>query len=57
VVRAADVEEARFLAHQAGGDENGAIDGIKPWLDDSYSSCEELRDDGPGEVLMVNFRL
>jgi hypothetical protein len=56
VVRAADAEEARWLAHQAGGEENGTIEGIRPWLDDSYSTCEELAGDGGPEVLLVNFR-
>jgi hypothetical protein len=56
VVRAADVEEARWLAHQSAGEENGALDGVSPWLDENYSSCEELRDDAAAEVILVNFR-
>jgi hypothetical protein len=57
VVRAADAEEARWLAHAAAGDENGAIDGVRPWLDDDYSECAEVRADGPAEVLLVAYRL
>lgn len=57
VVRAADGDEARWLAHQAAGDENTALDGVQPWLDDGYSECVELRADGPAEVLLVNYRL
>lgn len=56
VVRAEDAEAARWLAHQAGGLENETVDGVAPWLDANYSTCEELRDDGNAEVLLVNFR-
>jgi hypothetical protein len=56
VVRAADVEEARWQAHQAAGAENQAIAGVQPWLDDGYSVCEELKPAGAAEVLLVNFR-
>jgi hypothetical protein len=56
VVRAAGEEEARWLAHQAGGEENRAVEGVQPWLDGAYSDCEPLRDEGSSEVLLVNFR-
>ena len=56
VVRAHDAEEARWLADQAGGDENDAISGLRPWLDDTFSVCEELTEDGSAEVLLVNYR-
>jgi hypothetical protein len=56
VVRATDADEARWQAHQAGGDENTALDGVQPWLDDNYSRCEELHADGHPEVVLVNFR-
>jgi hypothetical protein len=56
VVRAADEEEARWVAHQAAGEENGTLDGIAPWLDASYSACEEMEADGASEVVLVNFR-
>lgn len=56
VVRAADEEEARWQAHQAGGEENGTMDGVSPWLNANYSNCEEIRGDGSAEVILVNFR-
>ncbi|HEU4560139.1 MAG TPA: hypothetical protein VFS20_19975 [Longimicrobium sp.] len=56
VVRAPDAEAARWLAHEAGGRENHTVDGVAPWLDANYSNCEELRQDGNAEVLLVNFR-
>jgi hypothetical protein len=56
VVRAVDAEEARWLAHRAAGEENGTLDGVSPWLDENYSNCEELRDEGSAEVIQVNFR-
>jgi hypothetical protein len=56
VVRAADAEQARWLAHEAGGQENDTVDGVAPWLDANYSNCEELRGDGNAEVLLVNYR-
>jgi hypothetical protein len=57
VGRAAYVEEARWLAHQAAGDENAALPGVHPWLDEGYSQCVELKADGAAEVLLVNYRL
>jgi hypothetical protein len=56
VVRATDEEQARWLAHEAAGEENGTLDGVSPWLDTNYSSCEMIREEGTGEVLLVNFR-
>jgi hypothetical protein len=56
VVRAATEEEARWLAQESGGAENGRLPGVRPWLDEQYSVCEELRPDGPAEVVLVNFR-
>jgi hypothetical protein len=56
VVRAADQEEARWLAHQGGGEENKTLEGVSPWLDENYSVCEELSPDAAAEVLLVNFR-
>jgi hypothetical protein len=32
------------------------VDGVAPWLDANYSTCEELREDGGAEVVLVNFR-
>ncbi len=56
LVRAPDEEAARWLAHQGAGEENGALEGVSPWLDDGYSRCEEVRADGAEEILLVNFR-
>jgi hypothetical protein len=56
VVRAADEEEARWLAHQSAGQENDAIDGVQPWLDEAYSTCEEVPAEGGAEVILVNYR-
>jgi hypothetical protein len=56
VVRAADEEEARWLAHEAAGEENRSIGGLSPWLDAQYSVCERVDPDGSGEVVLVNFR-
>ena len=56
IVRAGDEEQARWLAHESGGLENAELPGVSPWLDANYSTCEELRDDGSAEVLLVNFR-
>lgn len=56
LVRARDVEEARWLADQAGGGENETIPGLRPWLDEGYSVCEEMKNDGSPEVLLVNYR-
>jgi hypothetical protein len=56
VVRATDEEEARWLAHEAAGDENGSIEGVSPWLDAGYSVCQRLEEAGSGEVVLVNFR-
>ena len=57
VVRAGDADEARWLAHQAAGEENAALPGVQPWLDDNYSECVEIRFDGAAEVVLVNYRL
>ncbi|HEU0012155.1 MAG TPA: hypothetical protein VFQ45_00645 [Longimicrobium sp.] len=56
VVRAPDADEARWLAHQAGGEENTALDGVQPWLNAHYSHCERLEGDGDPGVVLVNFR-
>lgn len=56
VVRASDEEEARWTAHQAGGEENAALPDVSPWLDAAYSACEKLDPEGSPEVLLVNFR-
>jgi hypothetical protein len=56
VVRATDAAEARWLAHQSAGEENRTIEGVSPWLDANYSTCEELSADASPEVILVNFR-
>jgi hypothetical protein len=56
VVRAEDASEARWHAHQAGGEENQALAGVQPWLDHNYSRCDELTGEGPAEIVLVNFR-
>lgn len=56
VVRAPDEEGARWLAHEAGGEENSTLDGVSPWLDAAYSVCEPLSAEGGPEVLLVNYR-
>lgn len=56
VVRAPGEEEARWQAHESGGQENDRIPGVRPWLDPHYSLCEELPAEGPQGVVLVNFR-
>lgn len=62
VVRAETEQRARELAHAQGGDESrGTFLGRKtaetntPWLDEKYSSCEPLADDGDEGVVMMDF--
>jgi hypothetical protein len=56
VVRATDEAEARWLAHEAAGEEKRALEGVQPWLDSGYSTCEVLEGGGAAEVVLVNFR-
>lgn len=56
VVRADDESEARWLAHEAAGEEKRALEGVQPWLDPGYSACELLDGAGAAEVVLVNFR-
>lgn len=56
VVRAESEEEARWLAHESGGNENDRLPGVRPWLEAQYSTCEELPQKGAREVVLVNFR-
>lgn len=56
VVRADDEEQARWMAHEAGGRENTALDGVRPWTDPHYSRCEPLPEDGPPGVVLAYFR-
>jgi len=59
VVRAKDEKQARELAHERGMDENrGEFAGKKiaftksPWLDEKYSTCTELHEDGEAKVII-----
>jgi hypothetical protein len=54
VVRAGSEQEARALAHANSGDEK--IPRTRtPWLDKTYSTCDELLSDGPAEVVISDF--
>lgn len=62
VVRAETQERARALAQEQAGDEKrGAFLGRKtaatqvPWLDENYSTCEPLTDDGDEGIVMMDF--
>lgn len=52
VIRASSEDRARTIA-----DETTKYEGLKnhPWLDSKYSSCEELKEEGPEEVIIVDF--
>lgn len=50
VVRADSETQAREMA--SGGDENR---GSSPWMDEKYSTCEELLPDGDRGVVMQDF--
>jgi len=56
VVRASSEENARKLADDAAGYENGITLKVKnPWLDEQYSICRELTSDGPEGVIMADY--
>jgi hypothetical protein len=51
VIRAETAEDARVIAsQQRGGDE-----GARTWLEPERSSCCELTADGPPEVVLTDF--
>jgi hypothetical protein len=54
VIRAKTQERARDMASKNSGLENKA-EGLNPWLDPEYSSCIELKSDGPEEEIMRDF--
>ena len=59
VIRANDEEEARKIADSNAGDENERYITIKnnhPWLDEKYSTCNELTTDGESELIITDFR-
>lgn len=53
IIRAATEQEARLLATKAGGDE--VRDCRMAWLEEKYSSCTELNEEGESEVVMNDF--
>ena len=58
VVRAADEKEARVLASKEAGDEYDRYSGedeVNPWLEEKYSTCQELLLDGSAEVVIRDF--
>ena len=62
VVRAKNEQSARAMAHERAGDENrgeflGKVTSKTdaPWLDPSYSTCEELLRTGEAEVILRDF--
>lgn len=50
VIRAATETDARQLAAGQRGDE-----GAETWLDSALSTCEPLTDDGPAEIVLLDF--
>ncbi len=54
VVRAKDQTRARTLASAAGGDE--VRSNKYPWLYSKYSTCEELRIEGPEGIILRDYR-
>jgi hypothetical protein len=59
VARAETEEEARALAHDNAGDENGELSGgtINPWKEAKYSSCVELLPEGDAGVVVRDFAM
>ncbi len=62
VIRSETERYARTLAHENAGDENrGAFlgnqtaDTKNPWLDPKYSTCTELLQDGPEQLILQDF--
>lgn len=62
VIRAASEQDAREFAHAESGDENRGefldrkiADTKSPWLDQKYSTCEELTSSGEGGVILRDF--
>lgn len=52
VVRSETAEGARQYADADAGDENR---GEAPWLDPTYTTCEELTPDGDAGIVMQDF--
>ena len=55
VVRADSEESARKYANGVAGEENHECKGITPWLDNGYSTCQELTDEGKEGVILQDF--
>jgi len=55
VIRAKNESEARKIANQNAGNENGSLGVKNPWLDINYSTCEVLSKTGESEVIMSDF--
>ncbi len=58
IIRAETEYDARKLAHENAGDENGGYFATtinSPWLDEKYSSCKRLVEQGDAGVVLRNF--
>ena len=55
VISAESEQEARLLAHEHGGDENGWGKNDHPWTDPLLSSCVELVAGDKAELIMKDF--
>ena len=53
VVRAVDEAEARQIADRNSGDESRKM---KPWLDERYSTCEQLTSHGSIGLILNDYR-
>lgn len=62
VVRAETEQQARRMAQDNHGDENdvwgenSVTHCIEPWLKDKYTSCVEITQDGPAEMIIRDYR-
>ena len=58
VIRAGSEARARIIAQSLAGFEthNAPLTSKTPWLDDKYSTCDELTAEGDEEVLLIDGR-
>lgn len=56
IVRANSEKEARGFADAGAGDENCGEKTANPWLDERYTTCEELSVMGDKGVIMMDYR-
>ena len=56
IVRAENEENARKIADENSGDENGEHGIEHPWIDPQYSSCNILYSEGEECLIMEDFR-